>query len=628
MTDLVSLKALAAAGDAGGVLAGLAALARPEDDFITQRNHARILAKLPNGELGLRPLKVALLASSTTDHFAGVLRLWLALEGFDAEIHQPPFGQTVQSVLDPGSPLYAFAPDVVWFFGNWRDVRIDVAAGAGRDEVEAAVHGAVGWATGLWSALQAHSQALIVHNNADVPALDVFGHFEANTLWSRRSLLRRYNLALAEAVPPGVSLFDLEHLSSCWGKDRWTDPRYWYHSKHAFAFDAAGTLAFQFARLVGAAKGLAKKCLVLDLDNTLWGGVIGDDGLEGLKLGQGADGEAFADFQGYVLDLKNRGIILAVCSKNEPANAREPFERHPDMRLRLDDIAVFRASWDNKADTLREIAETLNIGLDSLVFVDDNPAERALVRDLLPMVTVPELPTDPALYAATLHRARLFETLSFSAEDRVRNDYYRANTSRHELRHVHTDLGEYQKSLEMVAEVGGVDAFHLPRAVQLINKSNQFHLTTTRYGDSEVRAMLADPDWQGRYFTLKDRFGDNGLISVTLLQRQGKDAVIDTWVMSCRVLGRGMEEFIVNELAQVARAMGCLHLVGRYIPSKKNKLVADLYPRLGFGLVAEGEGETLWRLVLSDAPHLTAHIRHQTAGGNKKKAVPEGTAQV
>ena len=610
MSDWAFIKTIAAAGDHIGALAALRRLARHEDDFVTQRKYARLVNKLPKDGLELQPLKLALLASSTTDHFAEILRLWLALEGFDADIFQPPFGQTAQSVLDPASALYAFAPDMVWFFGNWRDLRMEVAPGAGRPEVEAAVQAAVAEAAGLWHALQRHSPALIVHNNADIPAMDVFGHLEATVPWSRRSLLRRYNLALADALPPGVSLFDLDHLSACWGKDRWTDSRYWYHSKHAFAFDAAGTLAFQFARLAGAAKGLAKKCLVLDLDNTLWGGVIGDDGMDGIKLGNGAAGEAFADFQDYARELKERGIILAVCSKNEDANAREPFERHPAMRLRLDDIAVFRANWNNKADNIREIAETLNIGLDSLVFADDNPAERLLVRDVLPMVTVPELPEDPALYAAALHRERLFETLSFSAEDRGRNDYYRANASRSDLRHAYADLAAFQKSLAMVAETGPIDSFALPRAAQLINKSNQFHLTTTRYGDAEIRAMLADPHWQGRHFSLKDRFGDNGLISVVLLQARGEDAVIDTWVMSCRVLGRGMEEFIANEMIRTAGAMGCRRLVGRYIPSKKNKLVADLYPRLGFAPVTgqTPDGATVWRLDVATAPPLTTFI--------------------
>ncbi|OAN49177.1 hypothetical protein A6A04_03420 [Paramagnetospirillum marisnigri] len=592
------VKVRAAQGDARGAFEALKSIARPGDDFVTQRKYAKLLDKLPKDGLELRPLKLALLATSTTDHLADILRLWLALEGFDAEIHQPPFGQAAQSVLDPDSELYRFQPDMVWFFTSWRDVRLDAMPGADKAAVEAAVAGAVAETAGLWRALQQRLSCLIVQNNADIPSMDVFGHFEANVAWSRRSLLRRYNLALAEALPNAVTLFDLEHVSGCWGKDAWAEHRYWYHSKHAFAFDAIGQVAFQFARLAGAAKGLAKKCLVLDLDNTLWGGVIGDDGVEGIRLGNGADGEAFADFQDYVRALKARGIILTVCSKNEEANAREPFERHPDMRLSLDDVAVFRANWDNKADNIRLIAETLNIGLDSMVFVDDNPAERSLVRDFLPMVTIPELPEDPTLYAATLHAERLFETLAFSDEDAVRNDYYRANASRQELRSQYADLGEFQRGLEMTSEVAEIDEFRLPRSAQLINKSNQFHLTGTRHGEAEILDMLAETDWIGRCFGLKDRFGDNGLISVVLLRRDGDSAHVDTWVMSCRVLGRGMEEFIVNEMAMAARAAGCTHLLGRYVPSKKNKLVAGLYQRMGFIKLSDAGGETLWRLDL------------------------------
>ncbi len=604
----VEVKALAAKGENVAAFAALAKLARPEDDFVSQRKYARLLTKLPKDGLELKPLKVALLATSTTDHFAEILGLWLALQGFDAEIHQPPFGQAAQSVLDPASELYSFAPDIVWFFTTWRDTRLDALPGTGRERVETAVSEAVEATASLWRALQQRTNCLIVQNNADIPAIDVFGHFEANTPWSQRALLRRYNLALADAASPGISIFDLDQVSSCWGKDRWTEHRYWYHSKHAFAFNAVGMVAFQFARLAAAAKGLSKKCLVLDLDNTLWGGVIGDDGMEGIKLGNGADGEAFADFQSYIKALKNRGVILAVCSKNEEANAREPFASHPAMRLCLDDIAVFRANWENKADNIRVIAETLNIGLDSLVFVDDNPAERTLVRDFLPLVTVPELPADPTLYMETLHHQRLFETLAFSDEDAARGEMYRANAQRQEMRQAFADLGGFQRGLEMVAALGDIDTFHLPRSAQLIGKSNQFHLTGTRHGEAEISAFLAGPDWRGRWFSLKDRFGDNGLISVVLLRRQGDEAIVDTWVMSCRVLGRGMEEFIVNELVEVARAMGCTRLVGRYVPSRKNKLVSELYGRMGFARVAGQDGETLWHLDLAGAAPRLTHI--------------------
>lgn len=607
--DWASVKALAEAGQAAAAFDMLARLAKPEDGFPDQRKYARLFARLPHQDLNLHPLRVAVLANSTTDHFVEVLALWLGFQGFAAHIYQAPFGQGVQEVLDPSSGLYAFAPEIVWFFDTWRDVRLDVTNGADREEAEAAVGAVAREKAALWARLHQHSPALIFHNTADIPAQDIFGHFEANVPWGRRTLLHRYNLALAEVLTNGVTLFDLDHVSARWGKDRWIDERYWHHSKHAFAFDAVGVVAFQFSRMIAAAKGLSRKCLVLDLDNTLWGGVIGDDGLDGIRLGNGAAGEAFQAFQEYVRLLKERGVILAVCSKNEDATAREPFLEHPAMRLCLDDIAVFRANWDNKADNIRYIASTLNIGLDSLVFVDDNPAERALVRACLPMVAVVDLPDDPSGYVNALHRAHLFEAVSFSREDVLRNAFYRANAGREELRAQFANLDSYLASLNMSAQTGPLDPLSLPRSAQLVNKSNQFHLTGKRYSEAELRALMERPDWAGRYFTLSDRFGDNGLISVALLHREGEDAHVDTWVMSCRVLGRKMEEFILNEMVAVAVSMNCRRLRGRYVPSKKNGLVAGLYQRLGFHADGIGEaGETFWYLDLSSVQPLPTPV--------------------
>jgi FkbH-like protein len=405
-----------------------------------------------------------------------------------------------------------------------------------------------------------------------------------------------------------VTLFDLDEIAAAYGKRRWVDARYWHHSKHAFAFDASGLLAHEAAAMLAAAKGLAKKCLVLDLDNTLWGGVIGDDGIEGIQLGSGTDGEAFAAFQGHIKALKDRGVILAVCSKNEEANAMAPFRDHPDMRLSLDDIAVFRANWDNKADNIRAIAETLNIGLDSMVFLDDNPVERGLVRRYLPMVTVPELPSDPAGYLDVLAAGRWFETLSFGAEDRQRADYYRDNAQRAGLQSQFRDHTDYLTSLEMAAEYGDLDSFRLPRMAQLIGKSNQFHLTGTRHGEAELRRRADGIAGQARWYALRDRFGDNGLISVVVFAWSDGVLDLDTWVMSCRVLARGMEEFILNDLVDQSLQRGCTAITARYVPSAKNGLVAGLYPRLGFTeTAAEPGGTRCFRLDLAEwSPRDTA----------------------
>lgn len=566
----------------------------PQDEFVIQSRAARLLAGVDVGALQLQPLRVALIAGTTMDHFAGVLRYWLATVGFAAEIYIAPFDMTVQAVLDPSSPLYAFKPDIVWLFSTYRDVRLTIPAGAEESVVTESVASAVDQAASLWHTLLGRHPCVVLQNNADVPAFDAFGNLSGAMPWGNRTVLRRYNIELARNAPPGVVLVDFDHLAALYGKARWIDARYWFHSKHAFSLDATGLVAAHGARVIAAARGLSKKCLVLDLDNTLWGGVIGDDGLDGIRLGNKADGEAFVAFQAYLKLLKEHGVILAVCSKNEMENAKEPFERHPDMQLRLGDITVFRANWNNKADNIREIATTLNIGIDSLVFVDDNPAERALVRQFLPQVAVPELPEDPAGYIAAIASAGFFEASSFSSEDLKRARYYKENAQRTELQNSFKDVESYLASLDMVAETGPLDAFYLPRMAQLINKSNQFHLTGSRTSEADLAAMAARADTEVRYFKLRDRFGDNGLISVIVLHLEGEALRIATWVMSCRVLARSMEEFIANEIVDIARVRGAARVVGNYVPTAKNKLVANLYARLGFLMTDDRAGTTEW----------------------------------
>jgi FkbH-like protein len=346
---------------------------------------------------------------------------------------------------------------------------------------------------------------------------------------------------------------------------------------------------------------------VLDLDNTLWGGVVGDDGLAGLVIGQGsALGEAFVAFQDYVRELSRRGVILAVCSKNDEANAFEPFDSHPEMVLRRGDIASFVANWGDKPSNLRAIAAELNIGLDSLVFVDDNPFERSLVRRELPIVAVPEIGDDPALYAGTLADAGYFEGVAITEEDRARTGQYQNNRARESLKASTTDLGSYLCGLEMQLIWRRFDDIGLQRTVQLINKTNQFNLTTRRYSEEEVLGVMRDPRAFGLQLRLLDRFGDNGVIAIVIGRMQGEeDCLIDTWLMSCRVLGRQVEPTTLNLVADAAKGLGARRLVGEYVQSKKNGMVRDHYTRLGFTTVAEGEdGGT--RNVLDLAPFVPA----------------------
>ena len=602
LQDLASARRLIDAGEYPEAFKSLVQRVSPDDDFVLQARIAKLFSLIPSAAFELKPIRIALLASSTVDHFADILRFWLASAGFSANIWIASFDTITTTILDPSSELYSFNPDVVWLFTNYRGVRMPLLP----EEADASIQQAVEANALLWRTLQSRLKCVILQNNADIPALDVFGNYAGQNLASQRNGLRQYNLKLAASAPTGVVLVDIDHLSSLFGKSRWFDSRYWYHSKHAFNFDACGLLAFHASQLLSAIKGRARKCLVLDLDNTLWGGVIGDDGISGIKLGSGAEGEAFAEFQKYLLGLKDRGIILAVCSKNEEAAAKEPFIRHPDCKLKLDDFGVFVANWNNKADNLREIATTLNIGLDSIVFADDNPVERNLVRSFLPMVAVPELPEDPSEFASTIDRQRYFETISYSAEDRHRSRFYRDNAARSALRSQFTDVTGYLDSLEMVSEVGNIDDFHLPRMAQLINKSNQFHLTGTRYSDTELQAHSRDARRQIRYYTLQDKFGDNGLIAVLILVTDDsvREMTIDTWVMSCRVLGRTMEEFICNDVIACARQNRCGGIVGRFIPSEKNHLVSNLYDRLGFEKTNETVEATTWRLTIADSVSL------------------------
>ncbi|MGH7114641.1 MAG: HAD-IIIC family phosphatase, partial [Stellaceae bacterium] len=486
-------KAEASAGNHQAAFALLRDLIAPEDSFIDQNRVARALSAIDLAAAGLRPLRLALAAGSTVDHFAGVLRFWLARAGFAAELMVTPFDTTVQSVLDRDSLLYQSAPDIVWLFGTHRDVDIALAPGADAAAADIMVERAVAARRALWATVHQRLPALVIDNNADIPAEDAFGNLAGAAPWGSRTLLRRYNAGLAAAAGLGTTVFDLDHVASLYGKRRWSDPRYWFHSRHAFALDASGLVAHAASRLIAGARGLAKKCLVLDLDNTLWGGVVGDDGLDGIALGAGAEGEAFVAFQRFIKALKERGVVLAACSKNDPAVAEAVFRDHPDSVLRLDDFAVFSAHWGNKADHLRDIAERLNIGLDAIVFVDDNPVERDLVRRYLPQVEVIEMPEDPALFSAALAACGWFETAAFSAEDRQRGRYYAENARRDAARVGFVDMESYLQSLEMTASVGGADPLHLPRIAQLINKSNQFHLTGTRYGEPEIAALAQRP---------------------------------------------------------------------------------------------------------------------------------------
>jgi FkbH-like protein len=545
--------------------------------------------------------RLAVVGTGTLQLWADALRPALYGAGVHAELLIGEFGQYQQEILDPGSSLTAFRPDTIAIAVDYRALGLDDVAAA-PDRVVAET---VDRLRQLWRACQERFAATVVQFTFEIPEIDPFGGLSAALPGGRARILQRLNLALTDAArDANVAVFDMNEAAALFGKQRWNDAGRWIAAKQYPAPDAVPFLARRFAGLVRAACGLTSKCVVLDLDNTLWGGIIGEDGLNGIRLGGDAEGEAYTAFHRYLLGLKSRGIPLAVCSKNNEADALSVFREHPESVLREADFAVFLANWEPKPDNLRRIAATLNIGIDSLVFVDDNPAERAFIRRELPDVEVPELPDDPALYADTLHRSQLFESLSFTEEDRRRAESYRQNAERAAVSTATANVDDYLASLGMKVELRPFDELNLPRIVQLINKTNQFNLTTRRTSAAEVARWMRDPACYTQFMRLRDRFGDSGLTGVLVAFREGDAFRIDTWLISCRVLGRRIEEAMIASLCSYARSAGARAVTGEYVPTAKNEQVRDIYPRLGFETLRGGPDGGLFELLLERAPLL------------------------
>lgn len=616
-----SLKALKSGTDPIAAEALIALATRDLDidkltslDRVVQAAGARITGS------ALAPVKLALLAQATTDYIAPAIRASALRHGLLVETYVPAYGQAMAEVMDPTSDLRTFGAEIALIaetpqsLGLTRSF-IDAASG------DAAVQGAVANLTAMVTGLQTAGIRTVVLQTLPLPADPWAGHLDARAAGSLAAQIAAVNRAMADLCDSHAAvLFDADALSGLVGRSNWHDMALWHRAKVPFALDYVPLYAEHFAHILRALRGKSSKCLVLDLDNTCWGGIIGDDGLEGIQIGQGsAQGEAFLAIQQYALSLKERGVVLAVCSKNEEINAKLPFEKHPDMALRLDDIAVFVANWTDKASNLAHIAKVLNIGIDALVFLDDNPAERERVRQMLPQVGVPEVGDDPVSYPAAIAQGGYFETVGLSADDAQRAEQYRANAQRTVAMETIGDYNDYLKSLDMACSIAPFDSVGRTRIAQLINKSNQFNLTTRRYTEAEVAAMQDDPDCFTMQVRLTDKFGDNGMISVVLFRRTTVDGaaawVCDTWLMSCRVLKRRVEEAVLATVVEAARAEGISKIYGDFIPSPKNAMVEDHFAKLGFAehgpLEADG---ARWVLDLAEyaAPDLPLDVTVQT----------------
>jgi FkbH-like protein len=588
------------------------------------RRLSRTIGKIGRSAAGdlapLAPVRLVALTNATFDFISDHLPAAAARHGIDLDLIRPPYDQAMQQALDPQSLTATSGADAILLALDHRWYGLTSPA---LDDAPGKISNAIARLTMLLDALGSSTSATPILCTVGHPPATLFGSFDIRVAGSPRALTDTLNQEIVRlAAERGVLLLDTGALIERVGADHWFDPVQYAAYKIPFGSACAGAYADWVGRLLGAWRGKARKCLVLDLDNTLWGGVVGDDGMDGLVLGTGSPrGEAYLAIQKLALDLKARGVILAVSSKNDDAVARAAFANHPEMALKLDDLAVFQANWQDKASNLEAIAKTLNIGVDALVLLDDNPAERAQLRAALPMVAVPELPDDPAWFPWMLSAAGYFEAVGFSEEDRLRAAAYASDARRAEVMASVRDLGDYLTSLEMRLTAAPFDVTGRTRITQLINKTNQFNVTTRRYSEAQVAAFEADPEVITLQIRLADRFGDLGMIGVVVARLDDasdgvREAAVDSWLMSCRVLGRKIEEAKLNLLAEAALAAGAKRITARYRPTTKNGMVRDLFDRLGMTMVSEdADGGRHYILSLADwSPPTLPHALTGAAG--------------
>jgi FkbH-like protein len=581
------------------------------DEILRRRKALR--AELSRGT-GLKDLRIAILGGSTTHEVRSIAELFLLKAGFRPVFLESEYGKYFEDVVVDDAALRAFRPEVAYIHTNWRNLVHAPRVLDADEQVERCLQSELARYEAMWRKLTGELGCVVIQNNFDLPPERSLGGLDATQSYGRSNFLLRLNLAFAAAARANGKLLiqDIHYLSAQVGLDRWGNPDHWFSYKLAISEAGTVVLAHSLARLVGAAFGRTRKCLVLDLDNTLWGGVIGDDGMKAIQIGnETPQGEAYTAFQEYCRQLHRRGILLAVASKNELANAQQGFT-HPDTVLQMGDFTSFQANWDPKPGSLERIAAEVNIGLDSLVFVDDNPAERALVAAQLPMVAVPDVGSEVTRFAEYLDREGYFEVARISPEDGQRAAYYAENSARDSFQSAFASYEDFLASLDMKAQIGAFSTVYLDRICQLTNKTNQFNLTTRRYTMAEMEAMAVAPDHVTLYGRLEDRFGDNGLVSVVAGRVAGRRLDIELWLMSCRVLKRDMEHAMLDALAQRAAARGAEEIVGHYLRTAKNDMVADLYGRLGFELVeraADGSSST-WRLALASYQPRNRNIKN------------------
>ena len=554
-----------------------------------------------------KKIRASLLGDSATQLLAQAIRGYGYEKNLDIEIYEAEYNQVDQEIFDPDSKLYTYDPEYIIIFESTQKLYKKFSTTA-TEKKEAFADECISRIQSIISFISDNSKAKVIYCNFNEMNDNVFGNYSNKIAASFPFQLRKINYELMLLAEKNQRLFicDIASIQNYYGEEFMVDNKLHINADMALSLDALPVVAKNIVDIIQSICGQFKKCVILDLDNTMWGGVIGDDGMQKIQIGDLGIGKAFTNFQLWVKQLKERGIILAVCSKNTEHIAKEPFQSHPDMVLTLDDIAVFVANWENKADNIRYIQSVLNIGFDSMVFIDDNPFERNLVRQELPEVTVPEMPDDPADFLTYLRSQNLFETASFSATDKDRTKQYQVEAKRVEFQNKFSSIDQYLENLEMKSEAGAFDTFYIPRIAQLTQRSNQFNLRTKRYTEADITTIAESSEFIGLYFTLADKFGDHGLISVIILQKQQNQTLfIDTWIMSCRVLKRGVENFVLNQIVKTGKESGFQKIIGEYIPTPKNGLVKDLYKELGF----QNLKDNLWGLQINSYKEQNCFIK-------------------
>ncbi len=569
--------------------------------------------------LALVPCRLAILRSFTVEPVVPILRALALFHGIDLTVHVGAFNAYGKELRDPQSDLYGFDPQVVILATQTRDVLPELwnnDSDLPAQDSEAVAVRAAADIEHLIGSMRSRSNAHLILNTLEMPSFPNAGILDSQGTTRQSETIRTVNRHIREAAAkhPGIYVLDYDALIARFGRLKWTDESKWLTMRMPLAADSFFHLANEYIRFLLPLCGRVCKALLIDLDNTIWGGVIGEDGLDGIKLGAEYPGNAYLEVQRAILDLHRRGIILAICSKNNPEEALEVFNRHNAMLLRMDHFAATRINWKSKPENIRELASELNIGIDALAFLDDNPLEREEVRMLLPEVQVIDLPSSAALFAGALRSTPVFERLALSQEDRDRGTYYLAEQQRARLQNRTVTLEDYYRSLEMVVEIGAVTSRTIARVAQLTQKTNQFNLTTRRYSEQEIAIKAADARWRVYALSAADRFGDYGLVGVAITSRSGDVCEIDSFLLSCRIIGRSVETALLSHLARQVASEGMRWLRGWYLPTRKNAPSKDFYQQHGFKIISQSEGQTLFEYDLGKELAWPQWIKLQTQG--------------